>query len=129
MEKNNFYTSEELAKELRVNIMTIYRYIKAGKVKAYKIGKEFRIDKSEFYSFLDKVKTELERIKKRQSKFYKDSVIKIKKEYNQIQGKLDKSLDLVLNGVINKDEFSKISKDLQERKAELEYKLKDYEVK
>ena len=129
MEKNNFYTAEELAKELRVNIMTIYRYIKAGKVKAYKIGKEFRIDKSEFYSFLDKVKTELERIKKRQSKFYKDSVIKIKKEYNQIQGKLDKSLDLVLNGVINKDEFSKISKDLQERKAELEYKLKDYEVK
>ncbi|MCX6724308.1 MAG: helix-turn-helix domain-containing protein [Candidatus Staskawiczbacteria bacterium] len=129
MEKNNFYTAEELAKELRVNIMTIYRYIKAGKVKAYKIGKEFRIDKSEFCGFLDKVKTELERIKKRQSKFYKDSVIKIKKEYNQIQGKLDKSLDLVLNGVINKDEFSKISKELQERKAELEYKLKDYESK
>jgi len=58
MNKNNkFYTAEELAKELRVNIMTIYRYIKAGKLKAYKIGKEFRIDKKEFNKFLQNSKT------------------------------------------------------------------------
>jgi excisionase family DNA binding protein len=37
--------------------MTIYRYIKAGKLKAYKIGKEFRIEKKEFQGFLDKTKT------------------------------------------------------------------------
>ncbi|MDD5551763.1 MAG: helix-turn-helix domain-containing protein [Candidatus Pacebacteria bacterium] len=53
----DFYTAEELADKLRVNIMTIYRYIKAGKLKAYKIGKEFRIDKKEFNKFLNKVKT------------------------------------------------------------------------
>ena len=52
-----FYFVEELAKVLRVSNMTIYRYIKADKVKAYKIGKEFRIDKKEFNNFLDKVKT------------------------------------------------------------------------
>ena len=52
-----FYTAEELAEKLRVNIMTIYRYIKAGKLKAYKIGKEFRVDKEEFDNFLSKVKT------------------------------------------------------------------------
>ena len=55
--KREFYLVEELANTLRVSNMTIYRYIKAGKVKAYKIGKEFRIDKSEFQSFLSKVKT------------------------------------------------------------------------
>jgi len=55
--KNNFYTTQELAEKLRVNIMTIYRYIKAGKLKAYKIGKEFRIEKKEFNKFLDKAKT------------------------------------------------------------------------
>ena len=55
--KEQFYTAKELADRLRVNIMTIYRYIKAGKLKAYKIGKEFRIDKKEFNSFLKKVKT------------------------------------------------------------------------
>ena len=52
-----FYSAQELADILRVNIMTIYRYIKAGKLKAYKIGKEFRIDKDEFNKFLEKVKT------------------------------------------------------------------------
>jgi excisionase family DNA binding protein len=57
MEKPAFYTAKELADKLRVNIMTIYRYIKAGKLKAYKIGKEFRIEKKEFQRFLDKTKT------------------------------------------------------------------------
>lgn len=52
-----FYSAQELADRLRVNVMTIYRYIKAKKLKAYKIGKEFRIDKDEFSRFLDKAKT------------------------------------------------------------------------
>lgn len=52
-----FYTAQELADKLRVNVMTIYRYIKAGRLKAYKIGKEYRIDKNEFNNFLDNVKT------------------------------------------------------------------------
>ncbi|HLD31152.1 MAG TPA: helix-turn-helix domain-containing protein [Patescibacteria group bacterium] len=55
--KKEFYLVEELAEKLRVSKMTIYRYIKAGKIKAYKIGKEFRIDNMEFNNFLDKVKT------------------------------------------------------------------------
>ena len=57
MKQEEFYTAKELAEKLRVNIMTIYRYIDNGKLKAYKIGKEFRIDKKEFDSFLNKAKT------------------------------------------------------------------------
>ena len=57
MKQEEFYTAKELADKLRVNIMTIYRYIDAGKLKAYKFGKEFRIDKKEFDSFLNKAKT------------------------------------------------------------------------
>ena len=53
----DFYTAQELADTLQMNVMTIYRYIKAKKLRAYKIGKEFRIDKSEFESFLKKVST------------------------------------------------------------------------
>ena len=56
MEQKELYTARELAEKLRVNIMTIYRYIKTGKLKAYKIGKEFRIDKKEFQRFLNKTK-------------------------------------------------------------------------
>ena len=55
--KKEFYTAQELADKLQVNIMTIYRYIKAEKFRAYKIGKEFRIDKIEFQAFLEKVST------------------------------------------------------------------------
>ena len=55
MEKE-FYTAQDLAEKLLVNIMTIYRYIKSGKLVAYKIGKEFRIDKKEFNKFLSNSK-------------------------------------------------------------------------
>jgi excisionase family DNA binding protein len=51
---NDFYTARELADKLRVNIMTIYRYIGAKKLKAYKFGKEFRIEKKDFDVFLKK---------------------------------------------------------------------------
>ena len=57
MAEKYFYTAQELADLLNYNIMTIYRYIKAGKLKAFKIGKEFRIVKKEFDNFLNKVKT------------------------------------------------------------------------
>ena len=56
-QEKEFYKAEDLAELLNVNIMTIYRYIKAKRLKAYKIGKEYRIDRKEFEIFLDKVKT------------------------------------------------------------------------
>lgn len=52
-----YYTAKELAEMLSLNVMTIYRYIDAGKLKAYKIGKEFRIERSEFERFMNKAKT------------------------------------------------------------------------
>jgi len=55
--KQTFYLVGELADALRVSHMTIYRYIKKGKIRAYKIGKEFRIGKGEFQNFLHKVET------------------------------------------------------------------------
>ncbi len=52
VEKKDFYTSQQVAEKLQVNVMTIYRYIEAGKLKAYKFGKEFRISSAEFERFL-----------------------------------------------------------------------------
>ena len=57
MKEKEFYKAEDLAKLLEVNIMTIYRYIKSGRLKAHKIGRDFRIDKNEFKKFLKSVKT------------------------------------------------------------------------
>jgi putative resolvase len=54
MEKTKeFYKADDLARLLQVNIMTIYRYVKSGRLKAYKIGREYRIDKIEFNRFLE----------------------------------------------------------------------------
>ena len=56
MPSKDFYKAQELASKLDVNIMTIYRYIKAGRLEAYKIGKEFRIKRSEFERFMNKAR-------------------------------------------------------------------------
>lgn len=55
--KQEYYRAEDLAAKLDVNIMTIYRYIKVGKLRAYKLGKEFRIEKVEFENFLKNAST------------------------------------------------------------------------
>ena len=47
-----FLLIEEVAKILRVSKMTLYRYIDSGKLKAYKFGKEFRVDKKELEFFI-----------------------------------------------------------------------------
>lgn len=54
---HRFYTVEEIAKILKVNKMTIYRHIKAKKITAYKVGKDYRIEKKELGRFLKKVRT------------------------------------------------------------------------
>jgi len=51
-----FLTPIEIANILKVNKITVYRYIKANKIKAYKIGKDLRIDKKDFESFLGDIK-------------------------------------------------------------------------
>ena len=53
MGEQEFYTAQQLADKLQVNVMTIYRYINAGKLKGYKFGKEFRVSADEFQRFLD----------------------------------------------------------------------------
>ncbi len=54
MHKPDFYLVEELAEKLRVNKMTIYRYIKAKKLLAFRFGKEYRIEKAEVDRLLEK---------------------------------------------------------------------------
>ena len=54
MKQKEFYTAKELAEKLRVNIMTVYRHIGAKKLKAYKIGKDFRIEKKDFDNYMKK---------------------------------------------------------------------------
>lgn len=53
MEKEEFYTAQEIADKLKVNIMTVYRHINSGKLTAVKTGKDFRVLKSDFEAYLE----------------------------------------------------------------------------
>lgn len=46
------YTLEELTELLHVTRRTLYNYIKAGTLKAVKIGKEWRVTEAALESFL-----------------------------------------------------------------------------
>lgn len=52
MNNAKFLTVEEMAKLLRLGTMTIYRYLKAGKLPAYKFGKEYRVYEDDFKAFI-----------------------------------------------------------------------------
>ena len=51
-----FYTVEETASLLKMSKMTVYRYIKAGKFPAYKVGKDYRIRIQDFERFLSSIR-------------------------------------------------------------------------
>jgi excisionase family DNA binding protein len=51
--EETYFTVEEVAERLKVSHMTIYRWIKAGDLGAYKIGGEFRITERDIQRFLE----------------------------------------------------------------------------
>lgn len=55
MTTEKLYTPEEIATLLQLNIMTIYRYIKQGKLKATRLanGSQYRITESNYNVFIN----------------------------------------------------------------------------
>ncbi len=54
--QEKFYTINEVMLLLQVAKLTVYRYIKNWKLKAYKIWKEFRISQNDLEEFMEKSK-------------------------------------------------------------------------
>ena len=52
-----FMTVYEIADLLRVEPLTIYRYIRSKKLTAYKLGKDYRVQQKDFERFLKNCKT------------------------------------------------------------------------
>lgn len=48
----NYYTPQEVAEKLKVNIHTVYRWIREGKLKASKVVDLWRIPESELKRLL-----------------------------------------------------------------------------
>lgn len=48
-----FYTLQEVADMLRVSRQTIYNYVTAKKLRATKLGKEYRVTDEDLQAFID----------------------------------------------------------------------------
>lgn len=57
MIEEEFLTTRDIAKLLKLDVATIRRYIQEGKLRAFKLGREFRIRKKDFEEFLEERKT------------------------------------------------------------------------
>lgn len=56
MEDERYYTIDEVADMLKVVYMTVYRWIKQGKLKAFRVGKKYMIKKSDIENLIEKSK-------------------------------------------------------------------------
>ena len=54
--KDEYYSIEETSKLLKVAYLTVYRWIQAKKLIAYKAGKQYRIKKVDLDNLLEKTK-------------------------------------------------------------------------
>lgn len=52
--EDNFYTPQDIAKILKVAYMTVYRWIRAGKLMANRAGKQYRITNEELKRFINR---------------------------------------------------------------------------
>src|ERR1041385_5596800 len=53
MMDESFLTTEEVLEYLQVNLRTVYRLIKAGKIPAVRVGRQWRVRKRDIDAWLD----------------------------------------------------------------------------
>jgi excisionase family DNA binding protein len=51
--EDKYYTIQEIADILKVDYMTVYRWIRAGKMEAYQVQKQYRIREDDFQKFME----------------------------------------------------------------------------
>lgn len=47
-------TPTEVAKELKLNLLTVYKYIRSGDLGAIKLGRTYRVGEDDLEKFVDK---------------------------------------------------------------------------
>lgn len=51
--EEKFYSIQEIAQILKVTYLTVYRWIRAGKLKAFQVQKQYRIKESDLNKFVE----------------------------------------------------------------------------
>jgi len=63
MISNRFLRPKEVAELLKLNVLTVYAYIKKGKLQAVKFSKSYRIEEKDLEKFIKEHKTKGNKIK------------------------------------------------------------------
>lgn len=58
--EEKFYSIQEVSKLFKVTYLTVYRWIQAGQLKAYRVGKQYRIAEAELKEFMSNSKGKYE---------------------------------------------------------------------
>lgn len=53
-----FLTAKEISEKYKVSYITVFRWIKSGKLKAFKVGKQYRIKQVDLDQFIQESKSE-----------------------------------------------------------------------
>lgn len=54
--EDEYYTIKEVAEILKVAYLTVYRWVRDEKIKAYQLGKEYRIKRDDLDKFMESSK-------------------------------------------------------------------------
>jgi excisionase family DNA binding protein len=56
-DNSEFLTPEEVAQILKVNVLTVYNYIRQNNLNAVRLGRNYRIGREDFFEFIDSRRT------------------------------------------------------------------------
>jgi excisionase family DNA binding protein len=51
--EEDYYTLQDIADRLKVSYRTVYRWVRAGKLPAYKFGQDWRVKESDLREFVE----------------------------------------------------------------------------
>ena len=54
MKKEEYYSIDGVAKMLKVAYLTVYRWVRSGKLKVVKAGKQYRIRRKDLDTFIER---------------------------------------------------------------------------
>lgn len=58
MKNDMVFSSKEVAEKFKVTYLTVFRWIKSGKLKAFKVGKQYRVKQEDLEAFIEQSKSE-----------------------------------------------------------------------
>lgn len=75
---------------------------------------------------IQEITEDLKKMNQAKNEFHKQSLLALRKEYDQIETRISNAFDLMTDGSITKDMFNKKLKEYKEKQADLEAKMEQY---